>query len=50
MVKKKIKKKTVESNQFFSDNQYFSPTNNFNRLKLTLTKNFYRLFFLLNKN
>ena len=28
----------------------FSPTNNFTRLKLTRTKNFYQLFFLLNKN
>ena len=28
----------------------FSPTNNFTRLKLTPTKNFYQLFFLLNKN
>ena len=33
-----------------SGGQYFSPTNNFTRLKLTPTKNFYQLFFLLNKN
>ena len=30
--------------------QYFSPTNNFTQLRLTLTKNFYQLFLLLNKN
>ena len=40
----------MKSNQFYSGDQYFSPTNNFTRLKLTATKNFYRLFFLLNKN
>ena len=45
-----IKKKKVKSDQFFSGDQYFSPANNFTRLKLSLTKNFYQLFFLLNKN
>ena len=44
------KKKPVKSDRFFSDGHYFSPTNNFTRLKLTPTKNFYQLFFLLNKN
>ena len=34
----------------FRGDQYFSPTNNFTRLKLTPTKTFYQLFFLLNKN
>ena len=43
-------RETVKSDQLFSGDQYFSPTNNFNRLKLTPTKNFYQLFFLLNKN
>ena len=47
---KKKPKKTVKSDQFFSGDQYFSPANNFTRLKLTPTKNFYQLFFLLNKN
>ena len=42
-----ISEKTMESDQFFIGEQYFSPTNNF---KLTPTKNFYQLFFLLNKN
>ena len=36
--------------KFFSGGQYFSPTNNFTRLKLISIKNFYQLFFLLNKN
>ena len=40
----------MKSDQFFSGDQYFSPPNNFTRLKLTLTKNIYQLFFLLNKN
>ena len=48
--KKKKKKKTLKNDQFFSCDQYFCPTNNFTRLKLTPTKNFYQLFFLLNKN
>ena len=48
--KKKKKKKTVKSDQFFRGDQYFSPTNNFTRLKSTPTKNLYELFFLLNKN
>ena len=39
----------MKSDRFFSGDQYFSPTNNFTRLKLTLTKNFYQLFSLLNK-
>ena len=43
------KKNPVKSHQFFSGDQYFSPTNNFTRLKLTPTKNFHQLFFLLNK-
>ena len=43
-------KNPVKSDQFFSGDQYFSPTNNFTRLKLTPTKTFYQLFFLLNKN
>ena len=29
----------MKSDQFFSCDQYFSPTNNFTRLKLTPTKN-----------
>ena len=40
----------MKSDQFFSGDQYFPPTNNFTRLKLTPTKNFYQLFFLLNKD
>ena len=36
-------KTTVKRDQFFIGNQYFSPTNNFTRLKLTPTKNFYVL-------
>ena len=36
-------KATVKSDQFFIGNQYFSPTNNFTRLKLTPTKNFYNV-------
>ena len=40
----------VRSDQFFSRDQYFFRTNKFTRLKLTLTKNIYQLFFLLNKN
>ena len=43
-------KKTEKSEQFFCGDQYISPTNNFTRLKLTPTKSFYQLFFLLNKN
>ena len=45
-----IGKKPVKSDQCFSGDQYFSPTNNFTRLKLTPTKTFYQLLFLLNKN
>ena len=41
---------SVKSDQFFSGYQYISPTSNFTLLKVTLTKNFYQLFFLLNKN
>ena len=44
------KKKTVKSDQLFSGEKDFSPTNNFTRLKLSPTKNFYQLFSLLNKN
>ena len=44
------KKKPVKNEQFFSGDQYFSSTNSFTRLKLTLTNNFYQLYFLLNKN
>ena len=33
-------KKKVNSDQFFSGDQYLSPINNFTQLKLTLTKNF----------
>ena len=44
------KKKTVKIDQFFSGEQYFSPTNNFTRLKLTPTKIFISFFFFLNKN
>ena len=44
-----VKKKSVKSDQLFSGDHYFSPTNNFTRLKLTPTKTFYQLFFLLNK-
>ena len=32
-------KKPVKSDQIFSDDKYFSPTNNFTWLKLTPTKN-----------
>ena len=39
----------MKSDRFFSGDQYFFPTNNFTRLKLTPTKNFYQLFSLLNK-
>ena len=45
-----VKKKPVKSDKFFSGDQYFSRTNNFTRLKLTPTKYFYQLFFLLNKS
>ena len=45
-----MKKKPVKSDQFFSGDQYFSPSYKFTRLQLTSTKNFYQLFFLLNKN
>ena len=45
-----VEKRPVKCDQSFSDDQNFSPTNNFTRLKLTTTKNFYQLFFLLNKN
>ena len=45
-----VKKKTVKSDQFFSGDQYFSPTNKFIELKLTPTKSFNQLFFLQNKN
>ena len=38
-------KKAVKRDEFFSGDQYFSPTNNFTQLKLTPTKNFYQLFF-----
>ena len=41
---------SVKKDQFFSGDQYFSPTNDFTKLKLTPTKNFYQLLFLLNKN
>ena len=40
----------VKSDQLFRGDQHFSPTNNFTRLKLTPTKKFYQLFFLLNEN
>ena len=50
LIDQKKKKKLVKSDQFFSGEQYFSPTNNFTRIKLTPTKNFYQIFFLLNKN
>ena len=45
-----VKKKPVKSDQFFIGDRYFPPTNSFTRLKLTPTKTFYQLFFLLNKN
>ena len=45
-----IGEKMVKSDQFFSGDQYFSPTNNFTQLKLTPTKHFHPLFFVLNKN
>ena len=45
-----VKKTAVKSDQFFSGDQYFSTTNNFTRLKLTPTKSFSQLFFLLIKN
>ena len=48
--KKKQKKKTVKSEQLLIDDQHFSPTNYFTRLKLTPSKNFYQLFLFLNKN
>ena len=43
--KKKKKKKPLKTDQFFSDDQNFSPTNSFTRIKLTATKNFCQLFF-----
>ena len=45
-----MKKNPVKSDESFSGEKFFSPTNNFTRLKLTQTKNFYQLFILLNKN
>ena len=45
-----VKKKPVKSDKFFSGDQYFSLTNNFTRLKLTPTKDFYQFFFVLNKS
>ena len=45
LIGEKKKKKAVKCGD-----QYFSPTNNFTRPKLTANKNFYQLFFLLNKN
>ena len=36
-------KKKVKSDQYISGNQYFPPTNNFTRLKLTPTKSFYNV-------
>ena len=47
---KEKKKKKMKSDQFLSGEQYFSLINNFAQLKLTLTKTFYQLFFLRNKN
>ena len=44
------KKNPVKSDQFFSGDRDFYPTNNFTLLKLTQTKHFYLLLFLLNKN
>ena len=44
------KKNPVKSDQFFSGDRYFYPTDNFTLLKLTQTKHFYLLLFLLNKN
>ena len=44
------KKNWWKVTNFFSVDQYFSPNNNFIRLKLTPTKNFYQFVFLLNKN
>ena len=40
----------MKSDQFFNGDQYFSPTKNFSRLKLTPTKKIYQLFFLLSTN
>ena len=40
------KKKTMKSDQFFSGDQNFSPTNNFTGLKLTQTKSFISYSFL----
>ena len=37
---KKKKKNLVKSDQFFSGEQYFSPSNNFTRIELTPSKNF----------
>ena len=34
-------KNPLKTDQFFRGDQYFSPTNNFTRIKLTPTKNFY---------
>ena len=45
-----VKKTPVKSEQFFSCDQHFFPTNNFTGLKLKTTKSFYQLVFLLNKN
>ena len=43
-------KKNGEKSLGFGSELYFSRTNNFIRLKLTPTKNFYQLFFLLSKS
>ena len=43
-------KKPSEKWQIFCGDQYFSPTYNYTRLKLTPTRIFYQLFFLLKKN
>ena len=40
----------MKRDQTFIGDQYFPPSNNFTQLKLIPIKNFYQLFFLLNKN
>ena len=45
LIGEKKKEKPLKTDQFFSGDQYFSPTNNITRMKLTPTKNFYQSFF-----
>ena len=45
-----VKRNPVKNDKLFCGDQYFSPTYNYTRLKLTPIKIFYQLFFLLKKN